>query len=84
METFDNIFYEISKQPGKFRLRETGLGWKPNGSDTATLTLEGTEVQSATWSRAAKGYELKVLSRKNGMVQLDGFQEDVREISEHD
>lgn len=78
METFDNIYYEISKIPGKCRLRDIGLGWKPNGGDTnSTVALDGPDIQSAQWSRAAKGYELKILSRKNGTIQLDGFQEDV-------
>lgn len=78
METFDNIYYEISRQPGKCRLRDIGLGWKPSTGDAAqTFALEGADIQSAQWSRAAKGYELKILSRKNGTIQLDGFQEDV-------
>jgi structure-specific recognition protein 1 len=37
---------------------------------------------SAQWSRAARGYELKIYARNTGVVQLDGFkQEDFDTIS---
>lgn len=32
---------------------------------------------SAQWSRAARGYELKIIARNAGVVQLDGFKQDV-------
>lgn len=75
-ESFDDIYLDLSKQPGKCRLAESGLGWKPTGG--TTFTLDKSEFQSAQWSRAARGYELKIYARIAGVVQLDGFKQDVR------
>ena len=76
MEAFDRIYLDLSKQPGKCRIAESGLGWKPSaGGDT--FTLDKSDIAAAQWSRAAKGYELKVLSRKAGVIQLDGFEQEV-------
>ncbi len=36
----------------------------------------------AQWSRAARGYEVKILSRNDGVIQLDGFkQEDMERVA---
>jgi hypothetical protein len=35
-ESFDNIYLDLSKEPGKCRLAESGLGWKPSGGSTFT------------------------------------------------
>lgn len=75
-ESFDNIYLNLSKEPGKCRLAESGLGWKPSGGQT--FTLDKQELVSAQWSRAAKAYEIRIFSRSNGVVQLDGFKQDVR------
>ncbi|KAB8266024.1 hypothetical protein BDV32DRAFT_114932 [Aspergillus pseudonomiae] len=81
MESFDNIYLDLSKQPGKCKLAESGLGWKPSGGGE-TFTLDSSNVGAAQWSRAAKGYELKILSRSSGVIQLDGFdQEDFERLS---
>jgi hypothetical protein len=76
-ESFDNIYLDLSKQPGKCKLAESGLGWKPSGGGE-TFTLDSSNVGAAQWSRAAKGYELKILSRSSGVIQLDGFDQEVR------
>jgi len=78
METFENVYLDISKQPGRCRMRDGGLGWKPSGEGD-TFTLEGQDISSAQWSRAAKGYEMKILSRKGAIHQLDGFDGEVSE-----
>jgi structure-specific recognition protein 1 len=75
METFEGIYLDLSKQPGRCRIAESGLGWKPSGG--TAFTLEGPQISQAQWSRAAKGFELKILSRTSGILQLDGFQEEV-------
>lgn len=76
MESFERIYLDLSKQPGKCRIAESGLGWKPsNGGDT--FTLDANNLGQAQWSRAAKGYELKILSRDSGVIQLDGFDQEV-------
>lgn len=76
MENFENIYLDLSKQAGRCRLAETGLGWKPAaGGDT--FTLDGSALQGAQWSRASKGYEIKIFTRDNQVIQFDGFQEEV-------
>ncbi len=77
MESYDGIYLDLSKQPGKFRVAETGLGWKPSGGG-ATFTLDADNISNAQWSRAAKGFELKIFSRANEVIQLDGFDQEVR------
>ncbi|KAI1936587.1 FACT complex subunit [Ophidiomyces ophidiicola] len=80
-ESFENIYLDLSKQPGKCKLAESGLGWKPSG-EGETFTLDKSNVGAAQWSRAAKGYELKILPRTGGVIQLDGFdQEDFERTS---
>ncbi|KZN84852.1 FACT complex subunit [Penicillium chrysogenum] len=79
--SFDNIYLDISKQPGKCKLAESGLGWRPSGGGD-TFTLDSSNIGAAQWSRAAKGFELKILSRSSGVIQLDGFdQEDFERLS---
>lgn len=53
------------------------MGWKPSGGGD-TFTLDKSNIGAAEWSRAAKGYELKIVSRTCGVIQLDGFEQDVR------
>ncbi|KAF9894974.1 FACT complex subunit [Aspergillus nanangensis] len=74
-ERFDNIYLDLSKQSGRCKLAESGLGWKPAGGGD-TFTLDSGNVGAAQWSRAAKGYELKILSRTSGVIQFDGFDQD--------
>lgn len=73
-EAFEDIFLDFSKSSGKCRLAESGLGWKPAGGQT--FTLDKSEFLSAQWSRAAKGFELKIYAKSAGVVQLDGFKQD--------
>lgn len=80
-ESFDNIYLDLSKQPGKCKLAESGLGWRPSGGGD-TFTLDSSNIGAAQWSRAAKGYELKILSRSSGVIQLDGFDQEVFPIHE--
>ena len=74
-ESFDDIYLDLSKKPGKCRIAESGLGWKPPNGET--FTLDKSECISAQWSRAARGHELKVYARNAGVVLLDGFKQDV-------
>ena len=75
-ESFDNIYLDLSKQPGKCRLADSGLGWKPSGGGD-TFTLDASNIGSAQWSKASKGYELKIYTRNSGVIQLDGFEQEV-------
>lgn len=74
-ESFDNIFLDLSKESGRCRFAETGFGWKPNaGGDT--FTLDHNNISTAQWSKVAKGYEIRILQRNSGILQLDGFQQE--------
>ncbi|KAH8170736.1 structure-specific recognition protein (SSRP1) domain-containing protein [Sarocladium implicatum] len=75
-ESIDNIFFDLSKEAGKVRFAESGLGWKPVGGGD-TFTLDKSAISAAQWSRAAKGYEIKIFRRENAIVhQFDGFSQD--------
>jgi structure-specific recognition protein 1 len=76
-ESFDNIFLDLSSSSGRCRFAENGFGWKPTGGGD-TFTLDASNIGGAQWSRAAKGYEVKILLRGQvpglgGTVSLDGF-----------
>ncbi|KAJ5655702.1 FACT complex subunit pob3 [Penicillium longicatenatum] len=80
-ESFDNIHLDLSNNAGKCKLAESGLGWRPAGGGD-TFTLDSSNIGGAQWSRAAKGFELRILSRSSGVIQLDGFdQEDFERLS---
>lgn len=51
------------------------MGWRPTGGGE-TFTLDRANIGAAQWSRAARGYELKILSRTSGVIQLDGFEQE--------
>ncbi|KAK1750719.1 FACT complex subunit ctc-1 [Echria macrotheca] len=81
IESFDTIYLDLSKEPGKCRFAENGLGWKPIGGGEA-VTIDQSNIGGAQWSRAAKGYEVKILMRNSGLTTLDGFQkEDYERLS---
>jgi structure-specific recognition protein 1 len=76
-ETFENIFCDLSAASGRARFADNGFGWKPSGSGD-TITLDASNIASAQWSRASKGYEIKIMlrgqvSNLGGTVLLDGF-----------
>jgi hypothetical protein len=59
------------------RFAETGFGWKPSGGGD-TFTQDAANIGGAQWSRASKGYEVKIVQRGGGVVQMDGFSLEVR------
>lgn len=80
-ESFDGIYFDLSKESGKCRFAETGFGWKPSGGGD-TFTLDHSAIGGAQWSKAAKGHEVKIYLRAGGIHQLDGFQvEDFERLS---
>jgi structure-specific recognition protein 1 len=38
--------------------------------------LDSNQIGAAQWSRAAKGHELKIVTRDSAVIQLDGFEQD--------
>ena len=76
-ESFDGIHLDLSSSAGRLRFSEAGFGWKPVGvGGGGQFTLDGESIVSAHWSRAARGFEIKILCRNSDMHQLDGFQLD--------
>ena len=80
---FDRIYLNQSKTNGRFRIADSGLGWKvtaSGGSATnkakAPFLLPATELSTIQWSRGGRGYELKINTKNQGVIQLDGFSED--------
>jgi structure-specific recognition protein 1 len=81
MEAFQDIYLNLSKKHGVTRFAESGWGWKPS-SGGETFTLDQSQIVQAQWSRAARGFEVKLLTRSDGIIQLDGFkQEDYDRIA---
>lgn len=73
-EAFNEIYLNLSRKPGATRFSDSGFGWKPANGET--YTCDQSQIISAQWSRAARGYEVKILSRNDGVIQLDGFKPD--------
>ncbi|CCD24624.1 FACT complex subunit POB3 NDAI_0D03100 [Naumovozyma dairenensis CBS 421] len=80
---FDRIYLNQSKFNGRFRIADSGLGWKASASGgsasnkaKAPFLLPATELSTIQWSRACRGYELKINTKNQGVVQLDGFSQD--------
>ncbi|KAK9484410.1 hypothetical protein V1527DRAFT_470043 [Lipomyces starkeyi] len=75
MTQFENIYFNQSSRPGRLRFANSGLGWKASSKNVTQLPflLPQSEFVSAHWSRAAKGYECRVLTKDRGVIQFDGF-----------
>ncbi|KAB5558298.1 POB3-like protein [Coniochaeta sp. 2T2.1] len=79
-ESFENIHLNFSKETGKVRFAENGIGYKFTGGGDVE-TFDQSNFGGAQWSRAARGYEVKILLRNSDVVQLDGFaQEDYERL----
>ncbi|EMR10104.1 hypothetical protein PNEG_01383 [Pneumocystis murina B123] len=72
---YDDIYLNQGKIAGRLRLASSGLGWKESNSDEL-YTVPASDIRKAQWSRAARGYELKLTLRNGGFVQLDGFDDE--------
>ena len=79
MESFERVYLNLSDsdKSGKCRLAESGLGWKPLGEGEPFFLDIESIGQPVTWSRAAKGFELKINSKTKGTIKLDGFEAEV-------
>ncbi|KAK9242764.1 hypothetical protein V1506DRAFT_464187 [Lipomyces tetrasporus] len=75
--TFENIYFNQSSRPGRLRFTNSGLKWtSPQNATQPPFLLPHSEVVSVHWSRAAKGYECRFLTKDYGVVQFDGFDVD--------
>lgn len=80
---FDRIYLNQSRFNGRFRIADSGLGWKAAASGgsasnqaKAPFLLPATELSVIQWSRGCRGYELKINTKNQGVVQLDGFSQE--------
>lgn len=80
---FDRIYLNQSRFNGRFRIADSGLGWKASATGgsashqvKAPFLLPGAELSTIQWSRGSRGYELKINTKNQGVVQLDGFSAD--------
>lgn len=80
---FDRIFLNQSKFSGRFRIADSGLGWKSGNTGGSAANqakqpflLPATELSTVQWSRGCRGLELKINTKNQGVVQLDGFAPD--------
>lgn len=79
---FEKIYLNQSRLNGRMRIADSGLGWKAAstlGSTAAPFLLPSEEILAAQWSRGSRGYELRVQTKNQGVVRLDGF--DVEDFS---
>lgn len=66
----------MGTKSGKLRLAETGLGWKASEGNSDPFTVAMSELRSANWFKASRGYELKLLQRNGNLLRLDNFREE--------
>lgn len=81
---FDRIYLNQSKNNGRMRIADSGLGWKGAGANNnQPFLLPAEEILTSSWSRSARGYELRVQTKNLGVVMLDGFdQEDFNKLKQ--
>lgn len=75
---FEKIHLNQSRLQGRMRIADSGVGWKASssssdGSNNKPFLLPSEEILSASWSRGSRGYELRVQTKNQGVVSLDGF-----------
>lgn len=76
---FEKIYLNQSKNYGRMRIADSGLGWKASvasntsASANAPYLLPSEEMLVPQWSRGSRGYELRVQTKNKGVVVLDGF-----------
>lgn len=73
---FEKIYLNESRLNGRMRIADSGLGWKvssASGTNSAPFLLPSEEILAALWSRGSRGYELRVQTKNQGVIRLDGF-----------
>lgn len=83
---FEKIHLNQSKLNGRMRIADSGLGWKASALEGQTnnpFLLPAEEILALAWSRGSRGYELRVQTKNQGVVMLDGFdQEDFAKLKQ--
>ncbi|GAN00714.1 FACT complex subunit pob3 [Mucor ambiguus] len=78
---FNSIYCGLQPDLGRFRLSQNGLGWK--GGRDRTVIVATDDLKKMSWTRAARGFELRVLQKDNTVLKFDGFKpDDLDELKE--
>lgn len=84
-DDYERIYLNQGRLNGRFRIADSGLGWKPVKSAGTTNSLAdkikpyllpSEEIVTVQWSKGCKGFELRINTKNKGIVQLDGFTSD--------
>ncbi|ODV63573.1 FACT complex subunit POB3 [Ascoidea rubescens DSM 1968] len=76
---FEGIYLNQSKSQGRMRIADSGLGWKAiisknnPSTNNPPFLLPKENVLTASWSRGARGWELRFQTGSDGVIMLDGF-----------
>lgn len=74
---YERIYLNQSRNYGRTRIADSGLGWKPSttagGSAEKTFLLAADQIVASYWSRGSRGFEVRIYTKNNGVVSLDGF-----------
>ncbi|KAI9321252.1 hypothetical protein BX666DRAFT_1900156 [Dichotomocladium elegans] len=71
---FDSIHNGVRSDVGRFRLAQNGIGWR--SSNNQTTVIPATDLKRASWSRAARGYQVRIVLKDNTIHKFDGFHVD--------
>lgn len=62
---WENIFHGLDTTPGKLRMSQGGLGWKPSVGEGTTITIPADHMASFQWIRVARNYQLSIFLVKD-------------------
>ncbi len=64
------------QDPGRVKVQEEGIFYKSSRTGK-TLQVRESDFASFEWMRAARGYEIKLVSRDGAVTKFAGFNESV-------
>lgn len=62
---WENIYHGLDTTPGKLRMSQGGLGWKPSVGEGSTITIPADQMASFQWIRVARNYQLAIYLNKD-------------------
>lgn len=72
---YESIHCGMLPEKGRFRFAPNGLGWKSASGKTTVISSD--DLKKLSWSRAARGYQLRVQCKDNTVHRFDGFKSEV-------
>ncbi len=64
---WENIYHGLDSTPGKLRMSQGGLGWKPSVGEGSTITIPADQMASFQWVRVARNYNFLSTSSKTAI-----------------